>query len=477
MQMMRLAEHTNINQALFFAWSAAPATWKSDATLDEHCLQIRRWRKRGRAFHSGVTNPGDSESGSTKVSSMQSSEAGRFPKDRRAPSEKGFARFPKDPFSEGAKRPLERAALADPSEEGKRTPEGLDREANEVDRRSHFNELHAKQPFPEDRRGPSESRTPEDQREGEGSAKAREGNGGAGLKRPHGVSAYRDKWTVRVTIDGKRRRLGAFATQSDAARAWDAHVLEHKLARPLNFPSGDLTLSTFHGFTTFAEAVWQRAPTAWKTLAALNTHTHQMKYWRRQLKNSAYDALKATFASYTIECSGSHPHVARVFNDMISRATLHMGTDFPNGPRRGHAALVYVRTATQTEVLIFRLNVSTHELTLRERKPSNRMPDSDRSYGGAPALYLKGNDITNVAGAPIACLDDTAFAAMFALWCEPDSEPSCTAPRKRIQTRIAAQNMWMAFHAFVTRHLAAMRITLRPRRTLDDYALPHSQRS
>lgn len=54
----------------------------------------------------------------------------------------------------------------------------------------------------------------------------------------HGVS-YRpeqSRWRAYVIIGSARKYLGGYATEDEAARAYDAFVKEHDLDRPLNFP-------------------------------------------------------------------------------------------------------------------------------------------------------------------------------------------------------------------------------------------------
>ena len=166
----------------------------------------------------------------------------------------------------------------------------------------------------------------------------------------YGVSwdRTRNKWTVRIQHKGKQTKLGRFRDEISAAHAWDAFVVRHGLMRPLNFSLDDIELEfvMFDGFTNFAEAIWRRAPVTWKTLDALTSHAHQMRHWRRKLKNTAYDALRATFGSHRIACDGGHPSVARVFNAMIDRGTLHMCMPETH---RGEPACVRERRAETRE--------------------------------------------------------------------------------------------------------------------------------
>lgn len=46
----------------------------------------------------------------------------------------------------------------------------------------------------------------------------------------------RKRWFSYAMIDYKKRHLGQFVSETDAARAYDAFVKEHNLDRPLNFP-------------------------------------------------------------------------------------------------------------------------------------------------------------------------------------------------------------------------------------------------
>ena len=44
------------------------------------------------------------------------------------------------------------------------------------------------------------------------------------------------RWRVMICERGKIISVGCFETELEAARAYDAYVIEHNLNRPLNFP-------------------------------------------------------------------------------------------------------------------------------------------------------------------------------------------------------------------------------------------------
>ena len=62
-----------------------------------------------------------------------------------------------------------------------------------------------------------------------------------GTSRFRGVSWNKacKKWKVQITASGKKKYLGVFTDELQAAHAYDAHAIENKIDTPRNFPDED----------------------------------------------------------------------------------------------------------------------------------------------------------------------------------------------------------------------------------------------
>ena len=57
----------------------------------------------------------------------------------------------------------------------------------------------------------------------------------------------RHKWIANRTDNGKRKHIGQFDNELDAARAVDAYTVRNDLDRELNFPADRATAAAFAG--------------------------------------------------------------------------------------------------------------------------------------------------------------------------------------------------------------------------------------
>ena len=106
------------------------------------------------------------------------------------------------------------------------------------------------------------------------------------------------KWFATISIAGKRKTIGSYVDETDAARAYDAAVRAQSLDRPLNFPDDLSTAPGVYvpkkkrvGSSRFRGVCWEKSKQKWQVLITIGGKQKYIGSYDDETESArAYDA-------------------------------------------------------------------------------------------------------------------------------------------------------------------------------------------